>query len=230
MADETPEPLEPLQPLQQMPRGRILVADDDGPLGRLFKSVLVGQGHEVEVVTDGDTARERISSGSFDLVLVDLTMGPVGGLGLLEHTRRTTPRTSVVIITGNATVESAVEALKKGAHDYLVKPVRNEQLVCMVRRVLEMKRLAEEGRRAGEALSAEKRRNASLLQDIKTRFALSQLSGLSECMRDVRALVEEVIRADSTVLILGESGTGKSHLARTIRSSRRTAPSIRKGC
>ena len=238
MAAECREPIEPIEPIapndpnDPMLRGRILVADDDGPLGRLFKSVLVRQGHEVEVVTDGDQAQSRISSESFDLVLVDLTMGPLGGLGLLEHIRKTNPRTSVVIITGNATVESAVEALKKGAHDYLVKPVRNEQLVCMVRRVLEMKRLAEEGRRTGEALKAEKRRNATLMHGIKTRFALSQLSGLSACMRDVRAMVEEVIRADSTVLILGESGTGKSHLARTIHanSPRASNPFIETNC
>jgi len=135
-------------------QGKILVADDDGPLGRLFKSVLTAGGHDVDVVTDGVDARERISTKHFDLVLVDLTMGPVGGLGLLDHTRKTSPQTSVVIITGNATVESAVEALKKGAHDYLVKPVRNEQLVCMVHRVLEMKRLGAEHRLAGEALQA----------------------------------------------------------------------------
>jgi len=213
-------------------QGKILVADDDGPLGRLFKSVLTAGGHDVDVVTDGVDARERISTKHFDLVLVDLTMGPVGGLGLLDHTRKTSPQTSVVIITGNATVESAVEALKKGAHDYLVKPVRNEQLVCMVHRVLEMKRLGAEHRLAGEALQAEKRRNASLMKDIRSLHALSRLSGVSPLMNEVRALVEEIIRTDSTVLILGESGTGKSHLARTIHvnSSRAEHPFIETNC
>ncbi|HEY3177152.1 MAG TPA: sigma-54 dependent transcriptional regulator [Candidatus Polarisedimenticolia bacterium] len=213
-------------------RGRILVADDDGPLGRLFKAVLAGGGHEVEVVTDGETARQRITNGRFDLVLVDLTMAPVGGLELLEHSKTASPGTTVVMITGNATAESAVEALKRGAHDYLIKPVQNEQLLCVVRRVLEMKRLGEERRRAGEALKAEKQRNATLIQDIKARYALSSLSGSSGRMNEVRSMVEEVIRTDSTVLILGESGTGKSLLARTIHfnSHRAEHPFIETNC
>ncbi|HKY33882.1 MAG TPA: sigma-54 dependent transcriptional regulator [Candidatus Polarisedimenticolia bacterium] len=211
---------------------RILVADDDAPLGRLFHAVLAGQGHDVEVVSDGAAARRRLAEGAFDVALLDLTLGPIGGLALLEHARRVSPSTSVVIVTGNATVESAVAALKKGAHDYLVKPVRNEQLAVMVRRLVEMKRLGEESRRTSEALRRERRRNETLLRDARERAALSCLAGTSRAMSEVRALAAEVLRADSTVLILGESGTGKSLLARVLHhnSPRADAPFIETHC
>ena len=213
-------------------RGRILVADDDKPLGRLFKAVLARQGHEVEVVTDGEAAKQSLSSGRFDLMLVDLTMAPTGGLEILRHAGAVCPGTPVVIVTGHASVESAVEALRRGAHDYLIKPVQNEQLIRLVGRVLEMKQMEVDQRRTGEALSVEKRRHKSLVQDMKARHALDRFCGSSPRMSEVRSLVEEVIRSDSTVLILGESGTGKSLLARTIHfnSDRAEAPFIETNC
>jgi DNA-binding NtrC family response regulator len=213
-------------------RGRILVADDDPHLRRLFMSVLARQGHEVSLAADGAEAVRLLRERAFDVLLVDLTMAPVGGLEVLETARRDAPETLVVIVTGNATVESAIGALRRGAYDYILKPVQNDELALLVGRAVQHRRLGEERRRTAEALRAEQQRNSALVRDLRSRYALEKVLGRSERMRQVRELVQEVLATDSTVLILGESGTGKGLLAHVIHynSSRAEGPFVEVNC
>jgi len=215
------------------PQGsHILIADDDPQTLKLFGTILSQEGYQVTTVDRGDAAIEKVRSEVFDLVLADLVMSPVGGLEILEATKRAHPETLVVIVTGRPSVESSVAAIKKGAHDYILKPVAREELVQLVGKAVELRRLGEERRRTVEALQEQKKQNVELRKDLEAKYALSNFLGKSPRMRQVYELLMEITRTDSTVLILGESGTGKGLVARTIHynSSRRERPFIETNC
>jgi DNA-binding NtrC family response regulator len=215
------------------PQGsHILIADDDPQVLKLFGTILSQEGYQVTTVDRGDAALEKVRSEVFDLVLADLVMPPVGGLEILEATKRAHPETLVVIVTGRPSVESSVAAIKKGAHDYILKPVAREELVQLVGKAVELRRLGEERRRTVEALQEQKKQNVELRKDLEAKYALSNFLGKSPRMRQVYELLMEITRTDSTVLILGESGTGKGLVARTIHynSTRRERPFIETNC
>jgi DNA-binding NtrC family response regulator len=211
---------------------RILVADDDPQTLKLFQTILAQEGYRVTAVEDGEVALSKVREEIFDVVLADLVMEPVGGLEILEATKRVNPGTLVVIITGNPSVESSVAALKKGAHDYILKPVNRDDLLHLVGKAIELRRLGEERRRTAEALQEQKKQNVELRKDLEAKYSLSNFLGESPRMRQVYELLREITRTDSTVLILGESGTGKGLVARTIHynSSRKEHPFIETNC
>ena len=185
--------------------GTILVAEDHEVARKSIKEYLQQEGYRVEEAADGDAAIEAINNADFDLVITDLKMPEASGLDVLKHVREISPNTLVIVTTAFGSVESAIEALRLGAQDYVIKPVIFEDLLSKVRHVMEYRRLAWE-------IQMLRRELSSLSPTI------SDLVGRSQAMRNIIGLIQKVASSDSTVLITGESGCGKEVVARAIHS------------
>ncbi len=191
---------------------RVLIVEDDAAHAEALREALEGEGLEVEVAHDADSGLDRLRARPFQVVLTDLRLGPRDGLELLREARRLDPELSVFLITGHGSLETAVQAMREGAADYLAKPVNLVELRTRVARELEKRRLAEDNRELRAALD--------------DRFGLEGLIGNSPAMLVILNTIRQVGPTDATVLLLGESGTGKEMVARAIhrlspRSSRR---------
>src|SRR5438105_5276074 len=196
----------------------ILIVEDEEKMRRLFDLVLRPEGYRLLQADSGEAALKLLEEGGIDLVLTDLQMAKVSGLDVLEPVTRDHADLPVVIVTGHGTVRSAVEAIKKGAFDYISKPVDNDELKIVVRRALEMRRLTQE--------------NRGLSQELRERFDFDNIVGRSAELTKVKALAKDIAATDSTVLISGESGTGKEILARAIHcaSPRAGGPMVAINC
>ena len=193
----------------------VLVVDDDLDVAQAIARLAQQSGHRSTVAGSVDEALGRLGEIPFDVVLTDLLMPGRDGLDLLQSVRAEHPETPVVIITGQATIETAMEAIKGGAYDYLAKPVHFEILSALLRRAIEKKRMAEEVRH--------------LQQEIRQRITVDEIVGSSPQMVAVYTTLQRVAPSRSSVLILGESGTGKELVARKLherspRSARRFVP------
>lgn len=180
----------------------ILVVDDEEVMRDSCRQILSREGHNVKVAEDGHEGLELLKEKSFDLVILDLKMPGIDGMQVLEEIKQSSPETIVIVITGYATVESAVEAMKRGAYDFLPKPFTPGEFRLIVERALEKKRLVLE--------------NIYLRQELEVRRKSEVIIGKSKAMQKVYELVRRVGPTDSTVLILGESGTGKELVARAV--------------
>jgi DNA-binding NtrC family response regulator len=189
-------------------RGRLLVVDDEEPQRLMLEGILSRAGFDVVTAADGKEATERLEGETFDLVLTDQRMPVMDGLQLLEQVRRLASGLPVVLMTAFGTVSTAVEAMKRGAADYLTKPFERDELLLVVDKVLRQRKLEDEV--------------ASLRGALKDRYRLDNIIGASPVMQEVFSLIERVSFADVPVLITGESGTGKELVARAIheRSNR----------
>ncbi|NPV04120.1 MAG: sigma-54-dependent Fis family transcriptional regulator [Syntrophaceae bacterium] len=196
----------------------ILVVDDDYAHRTMLKALLSGWGYEVREADDGAAAVESVGKEPLDLVLMDIRMVRVSGIEALEAIRRFNPALPVILMTAYASVETAVEALKKGAYDYLTKPLDFDELRLSLERALEHTHLREENRLLRESLGA--------------RFDRGNLIGRSAAMTRLLDLVAQVAPSEATVLISGESGTGKEMIAGAIHanSPRSRGPFIRINC
>ena len=183
---------------------RVLVVDDD-PLVLKSCSRVLGETYDVHTVSTGAEGLSRLAAEPFDVALVDLKLPDVGGLNILGQAPDRFPDIPVIIITGYSTIQSAVEAVKMGAFDYVAKPFTPDEIEAAVEKALRQRRLLRDYRELREALS--------------DRYRLSRLIGESAAMRRVLSLVEQVAGTDSTVLLTGESGTGKELVARAIHFS-----------
>lgn len=184
--------------------GAILIAEDQELARRNIQRFLQQQGYRVEEAADGLAAIEAINTSDFDLVLTDLMMPGADGLEVLKHAREVSPNTLVIVTTAYASVDSAVEALRLGAQDYILKPIIFEDLLSKVRHLMDYKNLAWEIQ--------------VLRRELNRSLNLSDLVGRSQAMRDVFTLIEKVASSESTVLITGESGVGKEVVAGTLHS------------
>ncbi len=195
---------------------RILVVDDEARMSDLIRRELEDNGHSVAIAGDGPSALDRLGESVFDLVVTDLKMPGMDGLELLQIMRREYPGTEVVLMTAYASAQTAVKAMKEGAYDYLTKPFEMDELLIMVNRISEMKRLELENTRLREKISDEE----------------MSLLGESAAISEVMELIEKVAGQDTTVLIEGESGTGKELAARSIHttSSRSGSPLVIVNC
>ena len=201
-----------------MTKGRILVVDDDPSLRRVLQAQLEQEGYEVAVAASVQQTLSVLELRSVDLVITDLKMPGISGLELLKHARSQYPQTIVIVLTAFGTVDTAVEAMKAGAYDYLTKPVHPDELLMIVRRALEHLRLVEQVR--------------TLRISLNQKYGFENILGRSDVLLEVLETAARTAHSNSTVLIRGETGTGKELLARAIHfnSSRSNNPLVTINC
>jgi DNA-binding NtrC family response regulator len=197
---------------------RVLAVDDEQVVCESIRRILSLEGYDVSTTTSAREGLERIGRELFDLLLLDIKMPEIDGIEFLRQTRALSPETEVIMITGYATIETAVEAIKLGAFDYLEKPVSPPQLIVGAARALERKHLIDLTRH--------------LRAELETRHRIGNVICSSPQMRRVMQLVAKVAPASSTVLVTGETGTGKDVIARAIHynSPRNRAPFVVADC
>ncbi|HEX6987117.1 MAG TPA: sigma-54 dependent transcriptional regulator, partial [Planctomycetaceae bacterium] len=183
----------------------LLLVDDDPDLRSTLAAYFRRLGYAVEECGGGREALDRLLGRAFDAAVVDMVMPDLTGVGLLERLREAGVETPVVVLTGQGSIETAVEAMKLGAADYLVKPVRLAELEAVVARALERGRLRKE--------------NAQLREVLRRRDAAPGLVGDSPAMQEVYRLIDRVGPTDKAILIQGESGTGKELVAQALHRS-----------
>src|SRR4051812_45244894 len=188
---------------------RILFADDEAHLRDLMQMELPRLGHEVTVCPDGSAAVKALEKGSFDVALLDIKMPGLTGIEVLAKVRQASPETQVIIMTGHATVDTAVQALRLGAFDYLTKPCKWAELEVLLARVAERRDLTN------KATAFEAR--------LKAVGGTPLLGGDTPSMQAVRRQIEMVAPTDAGVLILGETGTGKELIARNLHDKSKRA-------
>lgn len=198
--------------------GSLLVVDDDRHILEAMADYLRGLGHRTETAQTCQQAMERMGEFPFQVVICDVNLPDRDGFQLLEWAVEACPETSVIMLTGYGTIESAVEAIRVGAFDYLTKPVIDDELNLAIQRALGQRAIVEE--------------NKVLRQQLNERFGLSSIVGRDYKMQKMFDLIESVADTRATVLVLGESGTGKTMTARSIHqlSSRADAPFVEVAC
>ena len=195
--------------------GSVLLIDDEPLLLRSLRRTLEGEGHRTALAESAEAAESRLAESDPDVVLLDLGLGRDGGRVLLERLKREHPEVEIIVITGNASIESAVDCIRAGAFDYLAKPFDDHRVRTTVRRAIERRRLVL--------------RNRELEEELRERGAFHELVGRSPRMRALARTITSLRHNESHVLVRGESGTGKELVARAIhaaspRAARRFVP------
>ena len=195
-------------------KGIIHIIDDEPVIHDVLAQLLTSEGYEVEISSSGEEALEKFPSQSFDVILLDLLMPGLDGIETLRRIKRIDPAAAVIIITAYGSVESAISAMKIGALDYVQKPFKHDDLLVVLEKALERKRLQDE--------------NVRLKDELRQRFGFANIIGKSQAMKAVFELVKAAAPTRSTILLQGESGTGKELVARAIHvnSNRADAPFI----
>jgi len=181
---------------------RILVAEDEANLRLVIQKELARLGHDVRAVGDGEAALKLLEESNVDVLLTDISMPRMDGMELLRRVHQRPNPPEVIMLTGHATVESAIEAMKLGAYDYLSKPYRLAELDALVNQAAEKRRLRVD--------------NARLRTLVERQTSTPEIVYVSDAMREVLRLVDRVAPSDASVLITGESGTGKELIAHAI--------------
>jgi two-component system, NtrC family, response regulator HydG len=190
-----------------LPAGRLLVVDDQKNMRTTTAMVLRQAGYQVDEAEDGAAALRRLAGDGYDVVLTDLRMPNVDGMEVLRTVRQVAPETEVIVMTAYGTIASAVEAIRRGAHDFLAKPFKEDELLLRAAKAVEKRRLV------GQV--------TVLAGEFRRRFGLDHIIGRSAGLRDVLDRVARVAPSDATVLLTGESGTGKELVARALHVSSR---------
>ncbi len=196
----------------------VLVVDDEISIREFLEILLRREGHVVRLARDAHDAIARLKEHGVDLVLTDLRLPKGSGMDVLTHVAKNHPGTQVVMMTAFATTENAIDAMKAGAYDYIIKPFKVDELTVVIERALERRRLVAE--------------NVELKAALHARTGQAQLVGTSEAMREVLELIGKVAPTRTTVLLTGESGTGKELVARAIhaRGPRAAEPFVPINC
>ncbi len=199
-------------------RKTVLVVDDDDVHRTMLRTLVGGWGYDIVEADDGSTAIEKVQERPFDLILMDVRMLRVSGLEALERIKAFNPAIPVTIMTAYSSVETAVEALKKGAYDYLTKPLDFDKLRLTIERAMEHTRLKEE--------------NRLLKENLGKHFDMQNIIGRSPAMISFLETVAHVAPSEATVMITGESGTGKELIAGVIHhnSPRKDGPFVKINC
>lgn len=195
---------------------KVMIVEDDPLVNELLVETVTRAGYSCVTTTSGEDAVARFQDDPADIVLSDLKMAELDGIAVLEQVRKIAPQTTVVIMTAYGTVETAVKAVKKGAYDFLLKPVLPETVEHILERVSEILDLRFE--------------NEQLKRDLSVKF--QNMIGKSSVMREVFDLISSIADARSTIMLTGPSGTGKEMVARAIHatSSRRNGPFVKLNC
>jgi DNA-binding NtrC family response regulator len=197
---------------------RILFVDDEKPLQELMRAELPRLGHEVTVCPDGKAAIKALEKSTFDAAILDLRMPGMTGIEVLEQLKAISPDTEAIVMTGHASMETAIDAMRLGSFDYITKPCKLTEIEAVLRRVTEKRDLEH--------------KNLALLSRVRAAEGPSVLVGGSPAMAGVHRLIATVAPTESTVLILGETGTGKELVARTLyqQSKRADMPFVPVNC
>jgi DNA-binding NtrC family response regulator len=196
----------------------LLFADDEPSLQELMNLELPRLGHRATVCPDGATAVAAFEKNTYDCIIVDLDMPGLDGIGVIAKCKEQSPETECVVLTGKGTLDTAIAALRHGAFDYLTKPCRLIEIEALLKRVADKKRLEQKAR--------------ALEHQVKRLEGTPRLIGSTPAMQKVRMLIEKVAPTGSTVLVLGETGTGKELVARSLHdhSNRADAPFVAVNC
>ncbi len=196
----------------------VLIVDDEKNYPPILSAVLEEEGFEALTAYSGKEALETLNHADIDLVLTDMKMSAMDGIELLERIKENDPELPVIMMTAHGTVEKAVEAMQKGAYNYILKPFENEQLVIYVNKAIQMYRVIKENRR--------------LRETVESQYSFGNIIGKSRPMQDVFDTIYKVAPATASILIEGESGTGKDLVAKSIHynSLRRDRPFIAVNC
>ena len=199
-------------------KAKIVVVDDDATMREALRETLAGEGYAVLAVDNAIHAIAELEKQEADLVLADLTLPRVSGLELLDSIRRQWPGLEVIVITGQGSIETAVDAIKRGAYHYVTKPFTPDEIIHLVGQALERRRLVH--------------RKERLEEEVSLLRGAHQLVGQSEPMRRINEIIQTAAGSDATVLVQGESGTGKEIIANAIHAqSRRTrGPLVKMNC
>jgi two-component system response regulator HydG len=197
---------------------KLLVVDDQRNMRTTLAMMLRGASYDVDEAENGEAAVDRLSAEVYDLVLTDLKMGSTDGLDVLRAAKEVSQLTEVIVMTAYGTIESAVEAMRLGAHDYIQKPFTEQELLLKVQKAIEQRRLAGE--------------MSVMAAEFRERYKFDNIIGRSAAVRDVLARIVRIAPTDATVLITGESGTGKELVARAVHanSRRATRPFVSVNC
>jgi DNA-binding NtrC family response regulator len=196
----------------------ILIIDDSDDILRLLEILFITEGYEVTTCVDGDQGIAAYKKGDIDVVVTDFLMPNIDGLDVLSAIRKSINPVPVILITGHASVEKAVEAMKGGAFDFLTKPVNNDQLLVTVKKALETRELILE--------------NLRLKKELSTQYGFENIVTDHPAMRSIFDTLRSIVETDVTVLLTGESGTGKELIARAIhyQSKRQPFPFVAVNC
>ncbi len=196
----------------------ILIVDDEKNYPLILAAVLQEEGYETLTANSGQETLKIIRNSDVDLVLTDMKMPGMDGIELLEKIKSKDPDLPVIMMTAHGTVEKAVEAMQKGAYNYILKPFDNERMILYVKKANAMYRVIKENRR--------------LRKDIESRYHFGNIIGRSKAMRDIFEMIRKVAPSSATILIEGDSGTGKELVAKSIHynSPRRNKPFIAVNC
>jgi DNA-binding NtrC family response regulator len=196
----------------------ILVIDDNPAIIKLMAKILKANDYEVSTASGGESGIKKLEKNDYDLVFTDLMMPDISGMEVLEHVISKSPKTMCIILTAHGTIKSSVDAIKKGAFDYITKPVSPSELLVVVEKALKFKNLEEE--------------NIRLKKELRGRYNYTNLVGTSKAIKKIYDLIEKVADTDGTVLISGASGTGKELIARAIHytSNRSDKPLVVVSC
>ena len=185
--------------------GNILVVEDQESARESLVELLRGEGYDVHEATDGQEGISKINQLDLDVVLTDLMMPGADGLAVLKHVREVSPQTLVVLMTAHASVETAVEAIRAGAQDYMLKPLVFDDVLRKIQNLMSHRQLAWE--------------NQLLRREVSGHFAPDRPLGRSPAMQEIVKMIMKVAPTPTTVLISGESGVGKEVVARTIHAN-----------
>ena len=196
------EPSSPFSPTHAAGMTKILVVDNEANILSVLSTLLKAEGFDVVATREGEKARDLMRSEHFDLMITDIRMKPVDGMQLLKIARMEAPTMAVIMLTAYGSVESAIEAMKLGAFDYVTKPFKIDEILITIQRALDYNKALTE--------------NMDLKAQLGARYEFDNIVAESEPMRQVCEMIERVAPTDQTVLISGESGTGKELVAKAI--------------